>query len=145
MSIDPRNTREDSQRKVFEEIIKDGVCPFCRNHLSKYHKPQIHERVYWLVTENQWPYKGAKKHTLIILRRHEEDISSLKYNEWLELLSILKEVSKEEGVSGGAIGMRFGDTLSSGATVNHIHAHIVVPDTDDLDYEPIKFYVGGHR
>ena len=46
---------------------------------------------------------------------------------------------------GGGFCIRFGDTLHSGATVKHLHAHLIEPDVKNKKYEPVSFYIGGQK
>lgn len=123
---------------VIENIAKDGVCPFCEERITVYHKLPISHKKYWLVTDNMYPYKPTRQHRLFICRRHIENISELSPDEWAELKVILDVEAKERSIAGGALIIRFGDTRFTGASVTHLHGHIVQSDPDDKNYEPTK-------
>lgn len=130
-------------RKVIEKIEKDGVCPFCRKNLLKYHKnPILKEGVHWLLTKNMYPYEGAEHHILIIHKKHIEKFGEVAPGAWEELQSLVKSFLKKENISGGTFMMRFGDTAHTGASVCHLHAHLVVPDVKNKKRKPIIARIG---
>ena len=47
-TVELGNARLGEQRSVMETIVKDAVCPFCLEHLRKYHKkPLLTENDSW--------------------------------------------------------------------------------------------------
>lgn len=129
--VELSHARVAQQRSVMEKIVDDGVCPFCVEHLKRYHKqPILRQNASWLLTKNQWPYKGAEVHLLAILRRHEEDIENLTDEDWKNFGKLMRWARKHLKARGGIIGMRFGEPKFSGATVQHIHAQLVAPKKD---------------
>ncbi len=127
-TVELGNARLGEQRSVMETIVEDGVCPFCLEHLRKYHKkPLLAENDSWVLTENQWPYEGAGVHLLLILKRHIETLETLSADEWVDLGELVSYANHHFPLQGGIVGMRFGDPTFSGATVRHLHAQIVVP------------------
>jgi len=133
---------DDEYKRVVDKIEKDGVCPFCPGHLV-YHKNSIlAEGDFWLVTDNSFPYKGAKHHILFIHKEHIENIKDLSNDAWSELFDMVKSETKKRGIEGGTFFIRFGNTSYTGATVSHLHANIVSPDADNPNREPIIARVG---
>jgi len=121
---------------VIKKIAEDGVCPFCPEHLAKYHKNPIEEKGHWLVTDNMYPYKPAKSHQLFIHKAHITHISEFSEEAWVELLRIAKREAEERNIVGGTLMIRFGDTHFTGASVNHLHANLVQSDPSDPNYDP---------
>ena len=118
------HSRTSEQKDIHKKIIADGVCPFCWNNFLKYHtKPIVEKGSYWLVTNNAWPYKGTSAHLLLVLKRHIEHVNLLKKKEWEELYKYIKKHSPRDG---GSFFIRFGDADKTGASVTHLHCHIVV-------------------
>jgi ATP adenylyltransferase len=114
---------------VINQIQKDGVCPFCPEQLLKYHKnPILKENEAWLVTENMYPYKGAKHHFLFIHKAHVSHMKELSPEALVELHELTNWIFNEYDVKGGTFMMRFGDSAYTGATVTHLHAHIIIAD-----------------
>lgn len=130
----------NAKRGVYGDVIKDiagkHVCPFCPDQLANFHKNPIRHFGHWLVTDNMYPYKPVKQHLLLIHETHIEHASELSLQAWSELLEIIKFESTERGIVGGALTMRFGDTHFTGASVSHLHAHLVQSDPEAGDYDP---------
>src|SRR5579864_1492827 len=103
-------------RGVIEAIKKDGVCPFCAENFSKYHKnPILKEGAYWLLTNNMYPYEGAKRHVLILHKAHIETLADISPEAWTEFKTLLDGFIKDIGLPGGSLILRFGDTRYTGA------------------------------
>ena len=45
-------------------------------------------------------------------------------------------------LKGGALAMRFGETTYTGASVCHIHAHLIVPKTEKGKALTVEFPIG---
>lgn len=143
--VDLDNARVDEQRQVMQAIIAAGHCPFCLENLEKYHKtPILKTGQHWLVVQNQWPYEHTQVHLLLILKQHVEDISQLDPTAGQELIELAQWAQREFKIPGGALAVRFGDTDFSAGTVNHLHAHLIVPDIHHPDYKskPVKLKIG---
>jgi ATP adenylyltransferase len=145
VNLDSTKHRPDPKNvygSVIAQIQKDGVCPFCPEQLTKYHKnPILKTGDFWLVTENMYPYKGTEHHFLLIHKMHITHIKEITDKAWAELDSICNEIFKDYNVEGGSFLMRFGDSKYTGASVSHLHAHIIVAKPDE-NREPILARVG---
>jgi ATP adenylyltransferase len=129
--------------KVIDQIKQDGVCPFCPENLTKYHKnPILKEGKFWLVTNNMYPYDGAKYHALLIHKIHIVSLADMSLEAWDELKTLMDWFVEENKIPGGALLMRFGDTRYTGASVTHLHANFVSPDGENKDRKPILARVG---
>lgn len=137
------NARLDDQREVMKKIVSDGKCPFCAKNLFLYHKkPILKEGIFWILTENQWPYENTKIHFLAIYKDHAQSLTDLSYEAGAELLELFQWVSLNHSVPGGAMVMRFGNMEYSAGTVGHVHAHFLQPDVKSENYKPILFQIG---
>ena len=142
------HARVDEQRQVMEEIIKQGVCPFCEENLYKFHQRPILKRTkHWILTENQWPYKNTRVHLLAIHTTHVESIGEMEPEAGKELIELAKWAEVKYGLVSGALalGMRFGAPEASGATVRHLHAQLLaaeITDKNDPKYQPVRFRAG---
>ncbi len=140
------NARLGGQREIMEEILTLGLCPFCPASLSKFHlKPILKETTHWLLTENQWPYGNTRVHLLAIHKTHIERLSDLTPEAAQEFFSLMQWAEKKFNLTGGGIGMRFGDITVNGATVAHLHAQLLtakITDRNDPDYKPVRLRVG---
>lgn len=143
---DGDNARVDEQRAVMAKSEADGVCPFCPEHLEQYHKdPILLEGLYWIATPNSWPYEHTKHQILLISRSHVEHIKDLPEGAGEELIQMTRKLAEQFNTPGGAICMRFGDTLYSAGSVKHVHAQLIVPDIEAADYEPVRFKIGATK
>ena len=122
---------DEKYGNVIAKIQQDGVCPFCPEQLAKYHKnPILIDKEFWLATENMYPYKGVKYHFLLIHKKHISHISEVSQEAWTELHTLTDEINKKYNIKGGSFLMRFGDSQFTGASVTHLHAHIVHAEPD---------------
>ncbi len=130
-------------KNVIQKIRKDGVCPFCPKNLTRYHKkPIIKTGRFWLLTENMYPYKGAKHHLLLIHKKHIGTIADVSAQAWSELLEFTQVETKKRAIGGGTFYIRFGDTVYTGASVTHLHANLIAPDIQQKNRKPIMARVG---
>ena len=129
--------------RVINQIAQDGVCPFCPEHLASYHKnPILKEGDHWLLTNNMYPYEGAKYHALLIHKTHITSLAELSSEAWEELKTLGDWYVAENNIPGGAFMMRFGDTRYTGASVQHLHANFVSSHGENPDRKPILARVG---
>jgi ATP adenylyltransferase len=137
------DTSGSAYNKVIDKIKQDGVCPFCPENFLAYHKnPIIQEGIYWLMTNNMYPYENVKYHILILHKAHIETVTEISPVAWNELKSMVDGFTKDTGLLGGSLLMRFGDTRYTGATVRHLHANLISPDVENPNRKPIITRVG---
>lgn len=128
---------------VIQQIQEDGVCPFCKEHLEKYHKnPILQKGQCWTVTTNMYPYENAKHHFLFILNTHKVDTKELSASEWQELHEHINWLVEMYAIAGGSLMMRCGNTSLTGASVAHLHAHFICADFENAGRKPIMVRVG---
>lgn len=141
--LDLKNARKEKQIAVMKKIIADGVCPFCHDFVGKekpaYHSnPILVETDFWVATRNAWPYDHTKEHLILVIKRHILNPEEMKGEEILDLWNIIKEVKQELGITHSTLLMRSDTTGKTGATVQHLHAQLVVASGD----EPVITRVG---
>ncbi|MFW5887748.1 MAG: HIT domain-containing protein [Bacteriovoracia bacterium] len=137
--VNLKNARKEDQIAIMRQIIEDGVCPFCRENLEKYHtKPILFETRHWVVTENAWPYELTKKHFLLISQRHLTHSGQINEDEWSDISKIFKILEEKYGLDSGTMLLRFGDMNKTGATVKHVHIQLIQSDPDNPEYDPQK-------
>jgi len=128
--VNPNNADRPGSNysSVIKRIKDDGACPFCPAQLKKYHKnPIIEENESWIATDNMYPYEGAKFHIIFINKKHISFLSEITPKAWKELQEIIVSVTEGLEIKGGTTFIRFGDTEFTGASVTHLHAHLVSP------------------
>lgn len=121
---------------MIADIAEKKLCPFCPEHLAEFHKLPIEERAFWLITDNQFPYKPSKYNKLFIHRVHIGHVSEISPEGWKELGEIIKEQTAKLDIVGGSFFMRFGETRFTGASVSHLHCQLLQSNPDDPAYDP---------
>ena len=130
-------------RNVIKKIREDGVCPFCPENFARYHKkPVIKTGRYWVLTENMYPYRGAKHHLLLVHKKHIERTLDISPGAWKELQDLVNSAVTKRIIKGGALVMRFGEPSYTGASVTHLHANIIGAEPHNKKRAPILFRVG---
>ena len=125
--VNIRNARRGEYRTVIEEIYAKRKCPFCKENFKYHKKPIFKRRKGWFLTKASWPYKNTLHHFLIIGERHKENFSDLTQKDLEAIAYLVRWAIKEHKIKGGAFAMRFGETNLTGASVVHMHSHIIVP------------------
>jgi diadenosine tetraphosphate (Ap4A) HIT family hydrolase len=138
--VDGRYAKSGFYKKILTEVKRDDVCPLCT--LKWHTKPILKTSGTWFITETFQPYPNAAMHFLIIGKRHRENLDELKANDWKDILALQKWVVKKYHIKGGGIAMRFGDTAHTGATVAHLHMHLIVPKLKSGRAIPVIFPFG---
>ena len=144
--VNLKNARVGEQYKVMKVAQRGGFCPFCFEHASKSHlEPIIKQGKYWHIRKNRWPYKNTRVHLILIYNTHVEKLSEISPDAAKEFFDLAKWIEEGYQISGGAIGLRFGDIYLNGGTVLHLHAHVItanITDRNDPDYIPVRFRSG---
>lgn len=137
------HARTPEQIKVMTQIQKDGVCPFCEEHFTKYHPKKILKKNNnWFFTENMSPYEGTKYHFLMVCRRHLTMVGDLKSKELTDLSSLIKWAANKYQIKGGSLLIRFGDPNLTGGSVDHLHVHLIVGKSKNQKSLPLRVKVG---
>ncbi|MDO8663441.1 MAG: HIT domain-containing protein [Candidatus Wildermuthbacteria bacterium] len=126
--VDAKNARKGEYKKVIEEIAKTGKCPFCKENFKYHKKPTYKTKGSWFLTNNSWPYKNAGCHLIIIGKKHKENFKELTKKDLEEVSYLTNWAIKKWGIKGGALAIRFGETAFTGASVSHLHFHIISPE-----------------
>jgi diadenosine tetraphosphate (Ap4A) HIT family hydrolase len=141
-SDNTKNRPNRTYSKVIDQIVKDGVCPFCPDFLEKYHKkPILHDGEFWVLTENMYPYEGTSQHLLLIHKDHIQDFTEVSAKAWAELQTVVRKALEDRGIKGGTLLFRFGDTRFTGASVTHLHAQLT-SGTGEKDASPVLARIG---
>lgn len=128
--VNINNARAGEYKKVIEEIARTGKCPFCKENF-KYHKKPVYARKDgWFLTNNSWPYKNTSCHLIILGDKHKENFSELAKKDFESVSYLVNWAIKKWKIKGGGLAMRFGNTNYTGASVSHIHFHIISPEID---------------
>src|SRR3989344_1240784 len=126
--VDPRFAKSREYGGVIRKIASAGHCPFCPENF-KYHKhPSLPRAGEWFITRSSWPYKNTRFHFLILGKTHKEKFSELSLRDWNNITALAEWAIKKFRIRGGGLALRFGETAYTGATVYHIHAHLIMPN-----------------
>ncbi|HBI34378.1 MAG TPA: hypothetical protein DEA43_01490 [Candidatus Moranbacteria bacterium] len=141
--LDLKNARKEEQIEIMKKIISDGVCPFCHDFVEKsnppYHPhPILVENDSWIATRNAWPYDHTKEHLILVVKRHILTPEEMTKNEILDLWDVIKQVKQKLEITHSTLLMRSDSTGMTGATVQHLHAQLVV----SAGQEPVITRVG---
>ncbi len=141
--VNPRFAKTGEYRKVINNIETIGQCPFCPDNFRYHKKPILRKSNGWFITENSWPYKNSQKHFLIFSPDHKETLAELTARDIESILRLSKWAVKKYQIRGGALTMRFGESDFTGATVSHIHAHLIYPAQGKGSHsKTVIFHVG---
>lgn len=128
--VNINNARKGEYKRVIEEIARTGKCPFCPENFKYHKKPVYKTKGGWFLTNNSWPYKNTRVHLVIIGKNHKENFSELTEKDLKEVNFLINFAIKKWKIKGGALNMRFGDTDFTGASVAHLHFHLISPKID---------------
>ncbi|MFC1721142.1 HIT domain-containing protein [Patescibacteria group bacterium] len=117
----------DEYAQVIKEIIERGECPFCPAGFIYHKYPILKKNGEWFITRSSWPYENAEHHFIILSDRHMECVSEITPEDLVAVQYLASWAVDEFDLKGGALNVRFGDTEYTGATVCHIHFHLIVP------------------
>lgn len=142
VKVDNASDRQDYVA-LLKKIEKENVCPFCMEYFLKNNPmPILRNGAHWVVTPNVSPYKGTEHHFIFVHKKHIERPEQLKPAAWEELRSHVAWLSKKYKMPGGGFFMRFGEGSFSGATVAHLHAHLLTGKKKSASTLPIKPTLG---
>lgn len=126
--VNLNNARKGGYRAVIKQIALTGKCPFCKENFAYHKKPILKQKDDWFLTEASWPYKNARCHLMILGEKHKESLSELKKEDLWAISYLAQWAIKKYKIKGGALAARFGDTDFTGASVAHLHFHLISPE-----------------
>jgi len=142
--VNVKNARQGEYKKVIEAIANTGKCPFCKENFKYHKKPVFKKKGKWFITNNSWPYKNTEHHLIILGDEHKEDFSELTLKDFESIKFLANWAIKNWKIRGGALAMRFGNTDYTGASVSHLHFHIISPKINKKTKRatPVSFPIG---
>lgn len=136
------NARTPEQLEKMKKLLEKGVCVFCKEYLEEYHDNRIEEYgKHWIITKNDYPYTGTKVHYLLIHRDHITNMDELTDEAKIEYFNFTEKITKLHNSPGASMTMRFGDDKFTGATIAHLHAHVICGYEKTLESKPITTVV----
>lgn len=138
--------REPAQIAKMQELIDKGLCAFCVENFEEYHDNPIEfQTEHWIVSKNDYPYRGTRLHLLVVPKRHVRMLSDMEAQMRADFAEVLVEIEKRWSLESYALAMRAGDPDLNGGSVEHLHAHVVVGATNKPDHEPVKFKMSSRK
>lgn len=125
--VNPTFAKTRDYGGVLKTIEQTAKCPFCKENFKYHKKPILKREKGWLVTENSWPYKNSKYHFILIPDKHKENFDKLTISDFKTVSKLVSWLIKKYKIKGGGFLLRFGNSFHTGATVCHMHFHIIVP------------------
>lgn len=133
------NSRASEQLSEMRQLETEGKCLFCPEQLDAYPAQRVLTKINgWSVTENRYPYKGARLHLLLIPRLHVSDILALPPDLLADFWLALAWVKNNYALAFYGLGIRCGDCRYTGGTIQHLHVHVVVGDIENPGHEPVR-------
>jgi len=134
------NHRTAEQLAEMQQLESAGLCLFCPDGLRQFVGQQVlWETRYWSVVPNKFPYHGTGLHLLLVPHEHANDILDLEPASQHDFWNVLATVRGRFDLKHYGLGIRNGDCRFTGATVAHIHAHVLVGDTTSADEVRMRF------
>lgn len=127
--VDLSKTRDQKQLAEYEVIEQNQICPFCVEHRDRYTQgKRLYDGEFWWIFENNWPYENTAKHIMLVYKKHAVYLEDIDSRAGGELHLQLKEIEKDNNnISLAALVGRFGFVYWTGASVNHLHFHLLFP------------------
>jgi ATP adenylyltransferase len=133
------NARTAEQLAEMRRLDAAGICLFCPDGLARHARQQVLFRTrHWAITPNEFPYPGTSLHLLLVPDQHAGDLLELDEEVRQDFWEALGVVAREHRLSHYGLGVRNGDCRYTGATIGHVHAHILVGDAGDGDAPPVR-------
>ena len=123
------NYRTAEQLAEMERLEAAGICLFCPDSLREHARQRVlFETAHWTVTPNEFPYAGTRLHLLIVPHQHVNDLLDLNEAALADFWAALRAVRERFGLDYYGLGARNGNCSFTGATIAHVHAHVLVGD-----------------
>jgi ATP adenylyltransferase len=128
------NARTDDQIQQMRQLEADGVCLFCPPNLERVQRV-LHRTRHWSVTPNEFPYRGARLHLLLVPDDHVTGLVELPPHTQQDLWVALAWVRAQYRLEHYGLAVRNGAAEFTGGTIRHLHVHILQGDPKG---EPVR-------
>jgi ATP adenylyltransferase len=133
------NHRTAEQLADMRQLEAQGLCLFCPEGLARHARQQILFRTrHWTVTPNAFPYPGTRLHLLLVPGQHAADLLDLDEVVRQDFWTALGTVRDRYDLSYYGLGVRNGDCRFTGATIRHVHAHVLVGDASPQNAAAVR-------
>jgi len=124
----------------YRQIAESGKCPFCEPYIENERRGTTE---FWNIVLNQFPYKNARLHWLILPKRHVTELTGLTIEEWSDLYKAITKLETDNQLplcNGYGVGLRTGPV--GGVTLHHLHWHVILPEAGESGVIPVNFGIG---
>jgi len=141
--VNPTFARSGGYDVTIADILKTGKCPFCPDMFLWHPWPILHRHGDWFITRNGWLYENAEHHFMIIGNRHIISTLQMTPSDHDDVDGLTRWAIHRFKLTGYGICSRSGDTNYTGATVQHLHFHLIKPKLDQNGKAlPVLFPIG---
>jgi diadenosine tetraphosphate (Ap4A) HIT family hydrolase len=125
------NFRTADQLAEMQRLEAAGICLFCPEELGRHAGAAAFLRTeHWTVMPNDFPYAGTSLHLMLIPHQHASDLLELGTAAQSGFFTALAAAREHYGFGHYGLGVRNGDCRYTGATIAHLHAHVLVAPPD---------------
>jgi ATP adenylyltransferase len=133
------NYRTAEQLADMRELEARGLCLFCPDGLREHNRQRVlRETRHWTITPNEFPYPGTALHLLLVPHQHVGDLVDLDPEAQADFFTALRWVRDHYELTHYGLGVRNGDCRYTGATIRHVHAHVLVGDPATQPEVPVR-------
>ncbi len=125
--VNPTFAKSAGYGKTIAEIIEAGICPFCPETFLWHPWPILRRAGNWVITRSGWPYENAAHHFILIGNRHIISDMEMTADDDECVKVLTSWAFRRFNFKGYGRISRSGDTSRTGATVQHLHFHLIQP------------------
>jgi dihydrofolate reductase len=141
--VNPTFAKSAGYGNTISEIIAAGICPFCPDTFLWHPWPILHRVNDWFITRSGWPYENSEHHLMIIGEEHITLDIEMSTKDLQSVRELTSWACDEFDLEGYLLASRSGNTNRTGATVQHLHFHLIQPKLGpDGRAIPVYFPIG---
>lgn len=131
-------------KELLQKELAAHICPLCPDGLKMGKNDIIRSQDGWNLILNEFAYEHTRIHLLIIPEAHVTTLDQLSVLDWKAVQQLTAWAIEHFQIKGGALTIRFGDAHYSGASVHHLHFHLISPEHDESrdDNVVVPFAIG---
>ncbi len=131
-------------KELLQKELAAHICPLCPEGLKMGSNEIIRHQLGWNLILNEFAYEYTRVHALIIPEAHKTSLTELSAADMETVRQLASWAIDHFQVKGGALTVRFGDAHYSGASVHHLHFHLISPEHNVArdDNAVVSFAIG---